>query len=76
MNNSRSILIDNYHITHKAVEKAYQKAKADRRENEVVAETFRMMNLNKLYESNPGDASVKMAIKSIADAQFMPKEKN
>ena len=48
----------------------------DRKENEVVAETFRMMNLNKLHESNPGDPSVKMAIKSIADAQFMPRDQH
>jgi hypothetical protein len=32
-----------------------------------------MMNLNKLYESNPGDQSVKQAIKGIADSDFLPR---
>ena len=31
------------------------------------------MNLHKLYESNPGDQSVKQAIKSIVDSSFLPK---
>lgn len=30
------------------------------------------MNLHKLYESNPGDQSVKQAIKSIVDSSFLP----
>ena len=32
-----------------------------------------MMNLNKLYESSPGDFAVKSAIRSIADSNFMPR---
>ena len=32
-----------------------------------------MMNLNKLYETNPGDPSVKQAIKAIVDSGFQPR---
>ena len=32
------------------------------------------MNLNNLYESNPGDHTVKQAMKSIIDAHFIPYE--
>jgi hypothetical protein len=31
------------------------------------------MNLNKLYQSNPGDQSAKYAIKSIVDSAFLPR---
>ena len=73
MNNSRSIVIDNHEINPSAVQEAYLSAKIEHKEHQVVAQTFRMMNLNKLYESNPGDPAVKLAIKTIADSNFLPK---
>lgn len=72
MDRERSVVVDNYEISPRVVHTAFKSAAKDNKSHLMLSETFRMMNLNKLYESNPADQTVKQAIKTIVNSDFLP----
>ena len=49
MDNSRTITIENYEINPKMIDKAFKKAKQLNKTEEMLSETFRLLNLYKLH---------------------------
>lgn len=71
MDRDHSFSVDGISINHQLIQSNFEAARQQDKTREVLAETFRLLNLSKLYEVNPTDPVTKQMIKNIVNAKFM-----